>query len=305
MLRVLLKSVARWLVGVGKGWEGPGARAGGPYPCPSRARRRTPPPRPRLPSRPKSRRAPAQGPRDSVWAARRGAGEPHVSTGRRTRTALTAKGSRAELESARRRAGAPGLSQHAVQLKLCLTPYDEFSVLEPMPNSSMLVFPSTTAPAPRSLATAVASKVGTYPRRICDPAVVRRPAVQMLSWGAGEPWPEALGGPLGHTWRRGGEAPCSTACAQQHVARTDLHSQRHSCKHVQAICPLGRDACVEGASLVGERARKAILVEPLPKGPKRQQVPCLMHDRLCYVLPLYMLVGGPTCASAFSESTVT
>ncbi len=52
----------------------------------------------------------------------------------------------------------------------------------PMPNSSMLVFPSRTAPQARSRATAVASKGGTYCSRARDPALVRTPAVQMLSF---------------------------------------------------------------------------------------------------------------------------
>ena len=40
--------------------------------------------------------------------------------------------------------------------------YAEFSVVEPMPNSSQLVFPRMMAPAARSLAIAVASYGGVY-----------------------------------------------------------------------------------------------------------------------------------------------
>jgi hypothetical protein len=55
-------------------------------------------------------------------------------------------------------------------------------VVEPIPNSSMLVFPTMIAPASRKRSTAVALYVGTKEDRIRDPAVVRNPRVQMLSW---------------------------------------------------------------------------------------------------------------------------
>jgi hypothetical protein len=64
---------------------------------------------------------------------------------------------------------------------LLLTLYAEFSVVLPMPNSSMFVFPIRTAPAALSRATVVASKGGRYVSSTLLPAVVRRPAVQMLS----------------------------------------------------------------------------------------------------------------------------
>jgi hypothetical protein len=50
-----------------------------------------------------------------------------------------------------------------------------------MPNSSMLVLPSTTAPAARRRDTAVASKGGWYPASTRLPAVVATPAVHRLS----------------------------------------------------------------------------------------------------------------------------
>src|SRR5919206_3963577 len=50
-------------------------------------------------------------------------------------------------------------------------PYAEFSVDEPIANSSVLVFPSSVRPAALQRAATVASKIGTYPARIRDPAV--------------------------------------------------------------------------------------------------------------------------------------
>ena len=71
--------------------------------------------------------------------------------------------------------------QHTRTPMLRLTPYDEFSVLLPMPNSSMLVLPTMTAPAVRNLEMAVASYCGMNSRSSCEPAVVRMPRVLRLS----------------------------------------------------------------------------------------------------------------------------
>ena len=65
-----------------------------------------------------------------------------------------------------------------------LAPKPEFSVDDPMANSSRLVLPTITAPASRSRATAVASYGGTYPARICDEHVVSTPRVHRLSFSA-------------------------------------------------------------------------------------------------------------------------
>src|SRR5690606_21400307 len=54
-------------------------------------------------------------------------------------------------------------------------PNAEFSPLEPMANSSRLVFPTITAPASTSRRTAVAVKGDSYSSRIRDAAVVRPP----------------------------------------------------------------------------------------------------------------------------------
>src|SRR6185295_16552819 len=63
-----------------------------------------------------------------------------------------------------------------------VVPKAEFSVDEPIANSSQLSLPTTTAPAARSRAVTVASYGGTNVSRTRDPAVVRVPAVAMMSF---------------------------------------------------------------------------------------------------------------------------
>src|SRR5688572_12561515 len=60
-------------------------------------------------------------------------------------------------------------------------PSAEFSVDDPMANSSRLVLPTMMAPAASRRSTTVALYGGTKPRRIFDDAVVGTPAVHMLS----------------------------------------------------------------------------------------------------------------------------
>src|SRR5437660_924661 len=76
----------------------------------------------------------------------------------------------------------PGVRSIAHGLRV--GPNAEFSVDEPIANSSQLVLPMTTAPARSRRATAVASYGGTKDSRIRDPAVVRTPRVQRLSFSA-------------------------------------------------------------------------------------------------------------------------
>src|SRR5688572_2633668 len=59
-------------------------------------------------------------------------------------------------------------------------PKAEFSVDEPIANSSQLVLPMTTAPAASSRETTVASKGGTNDSRMREDAVVRTPRVHRL-----------------------------------------------------------------------------------------------------------------------------
>src|SRR5215472_5159909 len=63
-------------------------------------------------------------------------------------------------------------------------PNAEFSLDEPIANSSQLVFPTMTAPAAFNRSTTVASYGGTNVSRMRDDAVVLTPRVQMLSLSA-------------------------------------------------------------------------------------------------------------------------
>src|SRR5690349_17310144 len=60
-------------------------------------------------------------------------------------------------------------------------PYAEFSVDEPIANSSMFVLPSMTMPARLMRCEIVASYGGTQPSRIFEPAVVTRSFVTTTS----------------------------------------------------------------------------------------------------------------------------
>ncbi len=60
-------------------------------------------------------------------------------------------------------------------------PYAEFSFDDPIANSSQFSFPSRTAPAASSLATAVQSYGGSYPCKIFDPAVAGTPRIVSTS----------------------------------------------------------------------------------------------------------------------------
>src|SRR5947209_10336924 len=76
----------------------------------------------------------------------------------------------------------PGARSSAHGLRV--GPKAEFSVEEPIANSSQLVLPTTIAPARSRRVTTVASYGGTNDSRIFDPAVVRTPRVQRLYFSA-------------------------------------------------------------------------------------------------------------------------
>ena len=82
------------------------------------------------------------------WLAQAGAPSPWAACARRRQWYKQIDGSSAAV--------CPSSSPSQTHL----TWYPEFSQLLPMPNSSMFVFPSSTAPAARSRETAVASYVG-------------------------------------------------------------------------------------------------------------------------------------------------
>src|SRR6266850_4489746 len=73
----------------------------------------------------------------------------------------------------------PGMRSSAQGFRV--GPNAEFSVDDPIANSSQLVLPMTTAPARSRRATTVASYGGTYCSSIFEDAVVRTSRVQRLS----------------------------------------------------------------------------------------------------------------------------
>src|SRR5205807_10299410 len=76
----------------------------------------------------------------------------------------------------------PGMRSSAHGLRV--GPNAEFSVDEPIANSSQLVLATRIAPAASSRDTTVASYGGTYCSSMRDEAVVRTPRVQRLSFTA-------------------------------------------------------------------------------------------------------------------------
>src|SRR4051794_29665422 len=67
---------------------------------------------------------------------------------------------------------------------LWVGPYAEFSVNEPIANSSMLVLPRITMPAASMRVVIVASYGGSQPARIFDPTVVGAPFMVTTSLSA-------------------------------------------------------------------------------------------------------------------------
>src|SRR5689334_24907915 len=76
----------------------------------------------------------------------------------------------------------PGIRSRFQGLRV--TPYAEFSVEEPIANSSMFVLPSSTVPTALSRAATVASYGGRQPSRIFEPLVVGTPSVTTTSFSA-------------------------------------------------------------------------------------------------------------------------
>src|SRR5262249_59155857 len=78
----------------------------------------------------------------------------------------------------------PPLDPPGTRSSLCgfrVTKYPEFSVVEPIANSSQFVFPTMTAPALRRRSTAVAEYGEMYPSSILEAHVVSRSRTTILS----------------------------------------------------------------------------------------------------------------------------
>ena len=107
---------------------------------------------------------------------------PADGSTRRCRIRTRAERSRPRPPPRCRRSTRPGPGTDRAGLRV--GPKAEFSVEEPMANSSRFVLPTMTAPAARSRSTTVASYGGRQPSRIFDEHVVGTPRVQKLSLSA-------------------------------------------------------------------------------------------------------------------------
>src|SRR3954468_19862884 len=111
---------------------------------------------------------------------------PHSAAGWRIDPPVSEPRPRAAIPDATA-AALPPLEPPGTRLGSCglrVGPNAEFSVLDPIANSSRLVLPTTTAPAARRRSTTVASYGGRQPSRIRDEQVVGTPRVHMLSFSA-------------------------------------------------------------------------------------------------------------------------
>ena len=116
-------------------------------------------------------------------------------------------------------AALPPLEPPGTRLGSCglrVGPNAEFSVDDPIANSSRFVLPTMTAPAATSRSTTVASYGGLQPSRICDEHVVGMPRVHMLSL-------RATGTPASGPGSRPAATASSTAAA---AARASSASTR-------------------------------------------------------------------------------
>ncbi len=151
----------------------------------TRARRRRP-----IPPAARSDRATTQMPGDrNARRARRSASSrrfrkapPAAGSIRRCRIRAPAVSSRRRRQPPSRRSTRPESDRSPTDS--CVGPNAEFSVDDPIANSSQLVLPTMTAPAASSFSTTVALYGGTNDSRIFDDAVVRTPRVEMLSLSA-------------------------------------------------------------------------------------------------------------------------
>jgi len=126
---------------------------------------------------------------------------------------------------------------------LWLGPNAEFSVEEPMANSSMLVLPRMIAPARLRRLVIVASYGGCQPSRMREPQVVGRPLVVNTSLTAtGTP----ASGPSSSPWLRFASmlAACSSALSaatcRNACTRSSTAAIRSRCARVTSVAETSR-----------------------------------------------------------------
>src|SRR5450631_519836 len=149
---------------------------------------------------------------------------------------------------------------------LCVGPYAECSVEEPIANSSMLVLPRIGIPAALILVTIVASYGGIQPCRILDPAVVGMPLVVAMSFTAiGTPARMCSSSPALRRWsmlRAVAMAPSASMCRKALTAPSTA-SIRSRCAWVASTALISlRDR--RSASLAAlARVISEVTAEPL------------------------------------------
>ena len=151
---------------------------------------------------------------------------------------------------------------------LCVAPYAECSVDEPIANSSMLVLPRIGRPASRSRVTTVASYGGTQPSRIREPQVVGRPRVASTSLTAiGTPSSAEAGVPAA---RRASDsaawasAPSASTCRKACTAPSTsaIRSRGAWVSSTEVVSPAARAAASSAADL---RVGRSLLVAQDPR----------------------------------------
>ena len=140
-------------------------------------------------------------------------------------------------------------------------PNAEFSVLEPMANSSRLVLPTITAPAALSLVTTVASYGGFHPSRIRDEHVVGMPRVHMLSFSA-------TGTPASGPGSSPATTAASTAAAASRASSTSTRLKAWMSSSRLAMAARCSSSDVDGATLrdPGRTAVERAEAQPISSG---------------------------------------
>src|SRR2546426_298921 len=119
-----------------------------------------------------------------------------------------------------------------------VTPKRGFSVMALWPNSDVLVFPRTSAPAARRRATAIASSSGTWSAKSREPPVVVSPRVKRTSLiETGTPWSGPSGSPFvtAISASRAAARACSAATTQNAFSTGLIASIRDRTASVTSI----------------------------------------------------------------------
>src|SRR5580704_8531994 len=175
----------------------------------------------------------------------------------------------------------PGILSRSHGLRLA--PNAEFSVEEPMANSSMLVLPMMIAPACFSRCVIVASYGGCQPCRMREPQVVGMPTVVNTSLtAAGTPTSGASCSPVVRLWStsRAWASALSAATCRKACTRPSTAAIRSRCAWVTSVAetsPLARAADSSAAVI---RVSSVDIASVLPQDPRHLEPLLLDRGRL-------------------------